>query len=119
MPNGYAGKLLEVDLSLEKISETKIDEKILKQYVGGRGLATKILWDRLGKRWNTIDPLGPKNLLLAMTGPLTGYIGGGRTCISGKSPASNGIVGSTLAGEFPIELKCAGYDGIIVTGKAK
>ena len=119
MAKGYAGKLLEVDLSREKISDRTLDESILKQYVGGRGLATKILWDRLGKRWSKINPLGKKNLLLAMTGPLTGYIGGGRTCISGKSPASNGIVGSTVGGEFPIELKCAGYDGIIVSGKAK
>ncbi|MDQ1279495.1 MAG: aldehyde:ferredoxin oxidoreductase [Thermoproteota archaeon] len=119
MANGYAGKLLEVNLSRDKISETVISERILKQYVGGRGLAAKILWDRLGKRWSTIDPLGPRNILLALTGPLTGFIGGGRTCISGKSPASNGIAGSTIAGEFPIELKCAGYDGIIVSGKAK
>jgi aldehyde:ferredoxin oxidoreductase len=119
MARGYAGKLLEVDLSSEKVSETTLDEDVLRQYVGGRGLAVKILWDRLGKNWRRIDPLGPRNLLLALTGPLTGYIGGGRTCVSGKSPASNGIVGSTVAGEFPIELKCAGYDGIIVSGKAK
>jgi len=119
MARGYAGKLLEVDLSRERIWETRIDEGILRQYVGGRGLAVRILWDRLGKKWREIDPLGASNLLLALTGPLTGYIGGGRTCISGKSPASNGIVGSTVAGEFPVELKCAGYDGVIVSGKAK
>ena len=90
---GYAGKLLEVNLSRGEISEKELDEEIARQYIGGRGLATKILWDRLGKKWREIDPLGPKNLLLAMTGPLTGFIGGGRICISGKSPASNGIVG--------------------------
>ncbi len=115
---GYAGKFLEVDLSAEKIKELKFDEKILRQYIGGRGLATKILWDRLGSRWETVDPLGPENLLLVLTGPLTGFYPGSRICISGKSPQSNGVVGSTVAGEFPVELKCAGYDGLIIKGKA-
>jgi aldehyde:ferredoxin oxidoreductase len=115
---GYAGKFLEVDLSTEKIKELKFDEKILRQYIGGRGLATKILWDRLGRWWETVDPLGPENLLLVLTGPLTGFYPGSRICISGKSPQSNGVVGSTVAGEFPVELKCAGYDGLIIKGKA-
>jgi len=61
MPKGYTGKILEVDLSSERISETALDEGILKQYIGGRGLAAKILWDRLGRRWRSIDPLGPMN----------------------------------------------------------
>ena len=116
---GYAGKTLEVDLTGEEIKETTIDENILKQYIGGRGLSARILWDRLGSRWEEIDPLGPENLLIISTGPLTGYFPGGRVCISGKSPQSNGIVGSTVAGEFPIELRCAGYDAIIFSGKAE
>ncbi|MEM2273088.1 MAG: aldehyde ferredoxin oxidoreductase C-terminal domain-containing protein [Candidatus Bathyarchaeia archaeon] len=116
---GYSGKLLEVDLSTGNIKETKIDEDILRQYIGGRGLAAKILWDRLGSRWEEIDPLGPENLLLMLTGPLTGFVPGGRICVSGKSPQSNGVIGSTVAGEFPIDLKCAGYDGIIFTGAAE
>ncbi|MBN1683610.1 aldehyde ferredoxin oxidoreductase [Candidatus Bathyarchaeota archaeon] len=119
MTYGYTGKIAEVDLSISKISDLHINEKILKEYVGGRGLGVKILWDRLGSKWQTIDPLGPDNLLLALTGPLTGYIYGMRICCTGKSPLSNGIVGSTAAGEFPMELKCAGYDGIIVKGKSE
>ena len=119
MPKGYAGKILEVDLSKQKTKETVLDETILRNYIGGRGLAAKILWDRLGQKWRSIDPLGPENLLLAMTGPITGYITGTRICISGKSPGSNGIVGSTVSGEFPMELKCAGYDGIIVSGRSE
>jgi len=116
---GYAGKFLEIDLSNEKISETRLSDEVLKDYVGGRGLATKILWDRLGDKWEQIAPLSPENILLFLTGPLTGFFPGGRICVSGKSPQSNGVVGSTVAGEFGVELKCAGYDGIIVTGKAK
>jgi len=116
---GYAGKCLEVNLTNGKIEDVKFDDAVLKDYIGGRGLATKILWDRLGQRWEKIDPLGPDNILLLLTGPLTGYFPGGRTCVSGKSPQSNGIVGSTLSGEFGVELRCAGYDGIIVTGKSE
>jgi aldehyde:ferredoxin oxidoreductase len=116
---GYAGKFLEVNLSTEKIKEVKFDDGVLKDYVGGRGLAAKILWDRLGSKWEKIDPLESENVLLFLTGPLTGYFPGGRTCVSAKSPQSNGIVGSTVAGEFGVELRCAGYDGIIITGKAK
>ncbi len=115
---GYAGSFLDVDLSAGRIKELTFDQNILRQYIGGRGLATKILWDRLGDRWDSIDPLGPENILLVLTGPLTGFFPGGRICISGKSPQSNGVVGSTVAGEFPVELKCAGYDGLIIAGKA-
>ncbi len=115
---GYAGKLVEIDLSTEDVKETRFEDEVLRNYVGGRGLATRILWDRLGARWEKVDPLGPENMLLFLTGPLTGYFPGGRICVSGKSPQSNGVVGSTVGGEFGIELKCAGYDGIIVTGQS-
>ena len=104
---GYAGKFLEADLSREKMKDVQFDEDILRQYIGGRGLATKILWDRLGDHWEKVDPLGPENILLLLTGPLTGFFPGAKLCVSGKSPQSNGIVGSTVAGEFPVELKCA------------
>ena len=116
---GYAGKILEVDLSTSDVKNIKFSDQVLRQYIGGRGLAAKILWDRLGRRWEEIDPLGPENILLLLAGPLTGFAPGARLCVSGKSPQSNGIVGSTVAGEFPIELRCAGYDGIIFTGKAE
>ncbi len=119
MTLGYNGKIAEVNLTEGKVSEYWPDEKILKDYIGGRGLGVKILWDRLGGKWRSVDPLGPENLLLALTGPLTGYVSGTRICVTGKSPLSNGIVGSTASGEFPLELKTAGYDGVIVTGRAE
>jgi len=116
---GYAGKFLEVDLSTGEVKETRFSDEVLRDYIGGRGLAAKILWDRLGGRWETVDPLELENILLFLTGPLTGFFPGGRICVSGKSPQSNGVVGSTVAGEFGVELKCAGYDGIIVSGEAE
>jgi aldehyde:ferredoxin oxidoreductase len=116
---GYAGKYLEVDLSNKGVKEVRFPDEILRDYVGGRGLATKILWDRLGNKWEKVDPFSPENILLVMTGPLTGFIPGTKVCISGKSPQSGGVIGSTVAGEFGVDLKCAGYDGIIITGKAE
>jgi len=110
---------LDIDLSSGSIKTVKIEEEILRQYIGGRGLAVKILWDRLGEKWETVDPLGPENILTILTGPVTGYLPGGRICVSGKSPLCNGIVGSTVGGEFPIELKCSGFDGLIITGKSE
>ena len=115
---GYAGKFLEIDLSTRKIEEKSFPESVLRDFIGGRGLATKILWDRLGEKWEKIDPFSPENLFLVLTGPLTGFFPGTKVCVSGKSPQSNGIVGSTVGGEFGIELKCAGYDGIVVSGAA-
>jgi len=118
MGRGYAGKFLEVDLTSGEIKEKRFSDEMLRQYIGGRSLACKILWDRLGDKWESVDPLGPENIFLALTGPLTGFYPGARICISGKSPQSNGIVGSTVGGEFAIELKCSGYDGVIITGRA-
>jgi len=115
---GYAGKFSEIDLSTGEIREIHLNEEVLKQYLGGRGLATKILWDSLGKKWETVNPLGPENILTVLAGPLTGYYPGGRMCISGKSPLTLGIVGSTVAGEHAIDMRCAGYDGLIVKGRA-
>jgi aldehyde:ferredoxin oxidoreductase len=116
--HGYAGKLLEIDLSNTRITEVSLGNDVLKTYIGGRGLAAKILWDRLGDEWENIDPFSPENVMLILTGPLTGFFPGGRVCVSGKSPQSNGVIGSTVAGEFGVDIKCAGYDGLIITGKA-
>ena len=118
MPGGYAGKFLDVDLSKEKVKDTVIDDETLEAYFGGRGLGAKILWDRIGKKWSKVDALGPENIFMALTGPMTGIYPGGRICCTGKSPVSNGTVGSTASTEFAPELKMAGYDGVLVTGKA-
>ena len=118
MTGGYTGKFLEVDLSREKVKETTFSDDVLEDYLGGRGLAAKILVDRLAADWPKVDPLGPENIFMALTGPMTGIYPGSRICCTGKSPMSNGMVGSTASSEFPNQLKTAGYDGVIVTGKA-
>ena len=116
---GYAGKFSEIDLATGQIKDIRFSEEVLRLYLGGRGLATKILWDSFGDRWETIDPLGPENILTVLAGPLTGYYAGGRMMISGKSPLTLGIVGSTVAGEHAIDMRCAGYDGLIIKGRAE
>ena len=60
MLGGYAGKFLEVNLTLNEIKDITVKEEVLRRYIGGRALAAKILWDRLGKRWGEVDPLGPE-----------------------------------------------------------
>lgn len=119
MTLGYAGKFLEIDLSRNTHKDVSFKDELLKDYIGGRALAAKILSDRLIRRWEKVDPLSPENILLFLPGPLTGFFPGGRICVSGKSPQSNGVVGSTVGGEFGVELRCAGYDGVIVTGQAE
>lgn len=119
MVRGYAGKILRVDLTSGQFREEKVKEEVLRDYVGGRGLAARVLWDELGDMWEEVDPLGPENLLLMLTGPLTGFFPGAKICVSGKSPQSNGIVGSAVSGEFGVELKCAGYDGLIFEGESE
>jgi len=119
MPGGYAGKFLDIDLTKEKVEDITFDDETLEAYFGGRGLAAKILWDRIGRKWRKIDGLDPENIFLALTGPMTAIYPGARIMCSGKSPLSNGTVGSTASTEFASELKMAGYDGVIVTGRAE
>ncbi|AIF68638.1 aldehyde:ferredoxin oxidoreductase [Palaeococcus pacificus DY20341] len=116
---GYTGKLIDVDLSKEKVNVVEIEEEALKKFYGGRGLGVYLLWKELGKNWEDIDPLGEENILLILTGPLTGYYPGIKTAVLSKSPESNGVVGSVLSSEVGLELKTSGYDGIIIRGKAK
>ena len=118
MPGGYAGKFLDIDLTTRTVKVTTFSDEILEAYFGGRGLGAKIVWDRIGDKWSQVDGLDPENVFIALTGPMTAIYPGGRICCTGKSPVSGGTVGSTASTEFAHELKCAGYDGVIVTGKA-
>ncbi len=109
------GKILRVDLTNGKISEEFPDEETLKLYLGGAGLATKYLIDEVPKG---IDPLGPENKLIFMTGPLTGTPSPstGRYCVIAKSPLT-GIWGeANSAGFWGRDLKRSGVDGIIFEG---
>ncbi len=114
---GYAGRILHVDLSKRKQRTEELLEGEARAYIGGSGLAAKHLWDMTG---NETDPLGPENVLIFMTGPLTGTKVplSGRHEVAAKSPLT-GIYGeSDVGGRWGTELKKAGLDGVVVTGKS-
>jgi len=114
MVGGYAGRILKVDLTTRRIEKKRLDLGIARKFMGGRGLAGWFLWKMTDEK---TDPLGPRNPLIFMTGPLTG-IPATRVVAVAKSPI-NGLFGNSNAGgPFGPEIKFAGYDGIIFSGKS-
>jgi aldehyde:ferredoxin oxidoreductase len=116
---GYAGTVLYVDLSTGKTRSEKLTEETAKKYVGGIGLGMK-LW--LSNSKAGVDPLSPENPLVLSLGPVSGTMfptgGNGHAFIS-KSPATGGVGEAVSHGTFGAELKRAGYDAIVFTGKAE
>ncbi len=118
MDFGYMGKFLIINLSNSEFKNYSIPEKERKKYIGGKGLAAKILYDELPPN---IDPLSNENIIVFTTGPLTGT---GAPCssrfnVSSKSPLTGLIASSNSGGNFGIGLKQAGYDGLIIKGSAE
>jgi len=116
MTNNF-GKILSVDLSRATIEEFQVDQELVREYIGGSGLAARLLWEHLTL---DLDPLSPSNPLLFITGPLTGTSGPAtaRFMICAKSPAT-GLWGESNCGGFwGPELRSAGYDGLLVMGKS-
>jgi aldehyde:ferredoxin oxidoreductase len=115
MKDGYMGKYIRVDLGSQSIREEKFPDDVLRNFVGGRGLGVKILYDELRPG---IDPLGPDNKLVILTGPVTGTITpeSGRWCSVTKSPLTGTIHDSQSGGDFGAFLKFSGFDGIVFEG---
>lgn len=117
MLHGYGGHILRVDLTSGKIRREKTDPEYLLQTIGGRGLNSLRLFEELDRK---ADPLSPENILMIGVGPLTGTLltASAYMTISGRSPLT-GILGDSAAGgHFGPEMKFAGYDQLIVTGKS-
>lgn len=115
---GYAGKILRVDLSSNRISTEKVSDEMAELYLGGNGFAAKILFDEVPAG---TDPLGENNKLLFFTGPVTGTnmpVCGSRLVVVTKSPLNNRFLDSYAGGEFAAYMKYAGFDGIVIEGKA-
>lgn len=112
MKNGYVGTILRVDLKTGSITTEPLNTKNAEEYVGARGLGTKYYCDECDPN---VDPLGPDNKLIMMTGPLTGTCAtsAGRYNAVAKSPLTGTIGAANSGGHFGPELKYAGYDGII------
>ena len=115
--DGYMGKILDIDLSTGAVGEYPVSDTDRERFLGGRFLATKILWEELQPG---VDPLSEENILVIMTSPLTGTgaPSSSRYDISAKSPLTGAIGHSNSGGNFGIRLKRAGWDGMIVRGKA-
>jgi len=113
--NGWTGTLLRVDLTRGVITREALDMKAAHDFVGARGLGTKYFCDEVDPK---VDPLGPDNKLIFMTGPLTGTSAtcGGRYEVVAKAPLTGTIGASNSGGHFGPELKYAGYDGVIAFG---
>jgi len=114
---GFHGRILRVDLSRESVSIQSLEGELARDYVGGRGLGSAILWRELPPG---IDPLSPENKLILATGPLngTGAALSSRYEIVTKSPLTNTILSTNSGGRFPIALKRTGFDALIIEGAA-
>jgi aldehyde:ferredoxin oxidoreductase len=114
---GYKGKLLHIDLRKEEAKTITLPEEILKKYIGGRGLGAKLYWDLIPPK---TDPLSPQNPLFVLSGPVGGthVPGSGKHVLVTKSPASLGWLDTYSSGRMTAEMKFAGFDGLIITGKA-
>lgn len=118
MSYGYAGKILEVDLTSQKIQKASTEKYLnVELFVGGKGLGALALWRELKPH---TDPFSPENLLVFSTGPLTGTpCPSVRMCIITKSPLTNTFCDSHVGGHLGPEIKFAGYDAIIVRGRSE
>ncbi len=116
---GYAGRVLYVDLSTGKTRVEKLNEDYAKKYIGGIGLGMR-LW--LANSKAGVDPFSPENPLVLALGPISGTMfptaGNGHAFVS-KSPATHGVGEAVAHGTFGAEMKRAGYDAFILTGKSE
>jgi len=118
MVKGYTGLILRVNLSTNEIKRETIDEEKAKLFIGGRGYGTKIIYDEVEP---TIDPFSLENKVVIATGPVGGsnVPSSGRTMVVTKGPQTGAIACSNTGGFFGPELKEAGYDMVIIEGKAE
>ncbi|MCX5998349.1 MAG: aldehyde:ferredoxin oxidoreductase, partial [Chloroflexi bacterium] len=112
-----AGMILKIDLTNGSI-QREPTSSYLRHYVGGLSIGTKILWDGVSPEIAGTDP---RNMLIFNTGPLTGTLLGNKCVVLAKSPIyTNKTMGNAgMGGQFPSEMRFAGYDHIVIIGKAE
>ena len=117
MPYGYHGRILHVDLTMERLEVEEPDESFYRRYLGGSAMGVYYL---LKHTPPGADPLGPENTLSLMTGIVTGapFSGQSRVTATAKSPLTDLVGDSQSGGFWPAELKFAGFDGIVIRGRA-
>lgn len=114
---GYMGRLLRVDLGSGQISEESLRGEWIRDYLGGAGLATRLLFEEMQ---DGVKPLSPENKLVFMTGPVTGtpFPTSARYEVCTLSPLTGIWLDSSSAGEWATPFKRCGYDGLVVEGAA-
>jgi len=114
---GWAGKRLKIYLTEGRIVQEPLSEDLRLNFLGGRGLNSKLLFDELGPE---VDPLGPDNISMLAVGPLNGTLApaSSRWTVSAKSPATGGLGDGNGGGDAATELKFAGYDQITFYGRS-
>ena len=114
---GYCGALLRINLTSGKVAVEPLKEEWAEKYLGGAGLASRILYDELKPG---IDAFSPENKTLIMSGPVNGTMipTASRVGAYCKSPLTGSFFHGTAGGHFGAELKYAGYDGVIIEGRA-
>ncbi len=117
MQYAYSGKILRINLTEKKVKIASLPEEWKYKYLGGRGFGARFYYDEIGPK---IDPLSPDNKLFFMTGPLTGcpVFGPSKYHLVTKSPLTGKYFCSNAGGFFGVELKAAGFDGLIIEGRA-
>ena len=116
--HSYGGTVLRINLSEGAIHRRPTEEHLARAFLGGRGLNVKRLWDELPAH---TDGLAPENVLVFGVGPLVGTLfpGGARFNVSAMSPQTGILGDSNAGGFFGPELKFAGYDQVIIQGRAE
>lgn len=115
---GYAGKIVYVDLSMKKIHKKHINLGFVKKFLGGTGFGAKILYDAVPPG---ISPFDPQNCIIFATGPFTGTLvpQGCKYSVVTKGPATEGYCDAQGGGHFGPEMKFSGYDAIVIRSKSK
>ncbi len=115
--DGYAGTILTVNLSNGKVTKEPLRDDLVRDYIGGEGFGTRLLWERVKPG---IDPLSPENVLILSTTAFSGSVfpPGSRTILNYKSPLTGGYGQNGMGGAFAPHLKFAGYDVLVIEGKA-
>ncbi|MBU0756523.1 MAG: aldehyde ferredoxin oxidoreductase family protein [Nanoarchaeota archaeon] len=114
---GYTGKYLDIDLTSRIVKVENLPEDWPKKYIGGIGFGIKTAWDNIPKGVGSLDP---ENVISFWTGPFAGTLVpvSSKYSATAKSPLTEGIGFGLSSGYFGAELKRAGYDGLVVRGKA-
>lgn len=115
--SGYAGKIAWVDLTQGSVDIQQLEKRMARKYIGGKGLGAHLLYQHLPPH---TDPLGPDNIMIFVTGPLTGtnFPAVSRSGLVTRSPQTGTFLDSYSGGFFGTQLKWAGFDAVVIKGKA-